>query len=193
MAAIPPHGFSRSDDGTKIAVNGVQIQTKGRIWLPAGSALPRATSGAAEASPAETSTNKVNYAYLDFDPDSAEYCQWQFQMPHDYDGGTVTAQIFWGAGSGSGNVVWATQLLMIENLDLLDTAFGTAVSVTDALSATTKIHITDETAAITPGGTAAADNWCVVQLYRNAAATADTLTADARMIGVALYYTPLGI
>jgi hypothetical protein len=32
-----------------------------------------------------------------------------------------------------------------------------------------------------------------VQLYRDANATADTLTADASMIGVALYYTPLGI
>lgn len=193
MAAIPPHGFSRSDDGTKIAVNGVQIQTTGRIWLPAGSALPRASNGAAEASPAETSTNKVNYAYLDFDPDTDEFCQWQFQMPHDYDGGTVTAQVLWGAASGAGDVVWATQLVMLPDLGTLDTAFGTAVSVSDTLSATSKIHKTLVSGAITPGGTASADNWCVVQLYRDANATADTLTADASMIGVALYYTPLGI
>ena len=159
------------------------------LWLPAMGALPRASIGAAEASPAETSTYKVNYGYLDFDPDTDEFCQWQFKLPHDYDGGTVTAQVVWGAGSGTGNVIWGVQGVSFADLGTLDSDFGTAVTVTDALSATSKIHITSATGAMTFAGSPAADQWAVIQLYRDANATGDTLTADARMIGVILTYT----
>jgi hypothetical protein len=163
----------------------------GTIRLPAAGALPRATNGPTVASPAETSTNKINYQYLDFDPDTAQYCQWQFSMPHDYDGGTITAIVKWGAGSGTGNVIWAVQGVAIGDSVALDSAFGTAIKVTDTLVATANLHVSGSTAAITIAGTPAADKWTVIQLYRDAAAGGDTFTANARLIEVILTYSKL--
>jgi hypothetical protein len=161
------------------------------IRLGAGGALPTATLGATEASPAETSTNKINYQYLDFDPATQKYCQWQFSMPHDYDGGTITAKVKWGAASGAGDAIWGIQGVCIGDSVALDSAFGSAVEVTDTLVATADLQVSAATGAITLAGTPVADKWTVIQLYRKAADGSDTLTTNARMVEVLLTYARL--
>jgi hypothetical protein len=159
------------------------------MFLSASSAIPRTSNGAAEASTAETTTYKVNYQYLDFDPDAIEYCQWQVMMPGDYDGGTITAKFLWGAASGSGNVIWGIQGLALADNGTLDTDFGTAQTVTDTLLATSKLQITSATSAITIAGTPTSAKWVIFQAYRKATDVLDTFTADAELIGVQLTYT----
>lgn len=147
----------------------------------------RTTSGAASGT-TETTSNKVMLATLDFDPDADEFAQFMVPMPESWDEGTVTAKFLWTAGA-TGDVIWSMQAVAISNDDPLDAAFGAAQSVTDSVTAADDLMISDETAAITIGGSPAAGDLVVFQVYRDADNVSDTLAADAKLIAVRLYIT----
>lgn len=177
----PGTGFAIS--GTTLGVSGVET-----IWIPAGSMTPNTTAGCAAAT-TESTTNKVMAPVCDFDAATQEAAQFLVAMPKSWDEGTITAQFSWTAPSGTGNVVWAMQCLARSDDDVLDTAFGTGVTVTDGITATGDLMISAATSAITVGGTPAEndDVWC--RVYRDAANGSDTFSADARLIGVKVIYT----
>ena len=178
-------------DGTQFALNDSSYAiTQGRhtIFWPAFAMYARTTSGAAPGS-VESTTNKVVSKSLDFDADAIEYAQFMIRMPKSWNEGTVTAQFVWTASGGSGDVIFGLQAVALSNDDALDTAFGTAQTATDTLIATSDIHISPETSAITIAGTPAAEDVVVFQTYRNATAGGDTHTADARLLGVTIYVT----
>ncbi len=115
--------------------------------------------------------------------------QFLVAMPKSWDEGTITAQFSWTAASGTGNVIWGMQCLARSDDDAIDTAFGTAQTSTDALTATGDLMISAATSAITVGGTPAENDnvWC--RVYRDAANGSDTFSADARLTGVKVLYT----
>jgi len=86
-------------------------------------------------------------------------------------------------------VIWGIQGLALSNDDAADTAFGTAVTVTDVGGTTNDIYRSDESGAITIGGTPAASDVVVFQVYRDADAGGDTMAIDARLHGVMLFFT----
>lgn len=159
---------------------------KHSIWIPAGAIAPRSDSGCSALATYETATNKVNVDVLDFDQTTSEYAQFRINMPKGWNESTITAKFVWTALSSSGTVTWGLQAIALSDDDALDTAFGTAQTVTDTLLATGDVHRTAETSAITIGGSPAEEDLVVFQVYRD---VADTLAADARLIGVLLYYT----
>lgn len=161
---------------------------KHTIWVPAGAMAGRITNGAASGA-IETATNKVLVRSLDFDAAAIEYAQFSVRMPKSWNEGTVTAFFVWSNASGTGNVVWAIQAVAISDDDVLDVAFGTAIGVTDAVTAAGDVMQSDETAAITIAGTPANNDLVVFQVYRDATNGSDTLAVDARLHGVALIYT----
>jgi len=165
-------------------------QGKQTIWVPATAMVARTTNGPA-AGTAESATNKVMVKTLDFDQTTAEYAQCSVRMPKSWNAGTVTASFVWTANSTSTNsVVWAAQAVALGNDETIDTAFGTAQTVTDANTATAyQAHLSAETSAITIGSSPAAENWIVFQIYRDASNGSDTLAADALLLGVNIYYT----
>lgn len=156
------------------------------IWLPAPAFTARTSNGAASGS-TETSTNNVMIETYDFDQTANEYVQFSVAMPKGWDEGNVTAEFHWTADSGSGNVVWGLQGVSISNDDPLDAAFGTAQTVTDDLITAGNLHISSTTSNITIAGTPTEGDLTYFQAYRGA--TADGLTADARLIGIKLFYT----
>lgn len=161
---------------------------KQTIWIPASAMTSRTTNGAASGS-AESTTNKVMQLSLDFDQTTQEFAQFTIAFPKSWDESTVTAEFFWTAASGTGDVVWGMQGIAISNDDAIDTAFGTAVEVTDTLIATGDMHRTSATGAITIGGTPADGDVCFFQIYRDPADGADTLSADAKLLGIKLFFT----
>lgn len=166
-----------------------RLQGKETIWIPAGAMIPRTTDGAAGGT-AETTTNKVMLKTLDFDQSTVEYAQFSVRMPKSWNEGTLTARFLWSSSvSGTNAVVWGLQAVAISDDDALDAAFGTAQTVTDAQTAQSDLMQTAETAALTVGGTPAAEDWVVFQAYRDAASGSDTLAGDARLHGIALFYT----
>lgn len=109
-------------------------------------------------------------------------------MPSDYNGGTVTAVFYWTATTGTGVVNWAIQGRAYGDDDALDQAQGTAVPVSDTLITANDVHISAATAAITLAGTPAASEFVQFRVYRDTGAT-DTLTGDARLLGVRITFT----
>lgn len=75
------------------------------------------------------------------------------------------------------------------NDDAIDQAWGTAQTVTDALLAEDDMQYSAETAAITLAGTPAAGEFVQFRVYRDADHVEDTLDADAKLLGVKVYYT----
>ena len=155
-------------------------------WVGAGELIPRVTSGAG-IDGEELSTNKVNLDYLAFDTAADEYAQVAFAWPSGF--ATYTATFHWTAASGSGGVVWRASARCYADDDALDQAMGTAQSVADTLLAANDAHKSSATSAITPAGTVAAGNLCVVQVSRNTSDGSDTLAVDARLIGVLLEFS----
>ncbi len=128
---------------------------------------------------------------MDFDASTIEYASWQMLLPPDYDGGTVTYQVYYtNATSTDDEVVWTFQGVAIADGETLDIAFGAGVDVTKSASDMTAniLHITAESGAVTIAGTPAADELCVFRLSRKASDGSDTLNVDARMIGVRVKY-----
>ncbi|WP_372395179.1 hypothetical protein ABMY26_06850 (plasmid) [Azospirillum sp. HJ39] len=158
------------------------------IWLPAIGLVGRTTNGPVY-NATETATNKVMLAGYDFDQSTAHYGQFTVAMPKSWDRGTVTAQFIWTATSGSGSVIWGIQALAVGDGDALDVAFGSAVTVTDALQSASQAHLTSATSAMTIAGSPAALDTVIFQVYRDAAAGGDTLSSSARLLGVRLYLT----
>lgn len=165
----------------------VAFQGKQTIWIPANAMTPRLTAGAVQGT-SETTTNKLVRRTLDFAPAATRYAQFLVAMPKSWDRGSVSAEFLWTAASGAGAVVWGIQGAALSDGDAMDGAFATAQQSTDTLSAAGKLHRSSETAAVTLGGGPSEGDLAAFQIYRDATAGADTLTTDAQLIGVRLFY-----
>lgn len=159
---------------------------KQTIWVPAGALVPRTTNGPSSAT-LESTTNKVMRKVLDFDAATDEFAQAYVQMPKSWDRSTVTFIFVWEA-TNTGNVVWGAQGLALSDDDVIDTAYGTAVTVTDGVTATTDVMRSAESGACTIGNTPAAQDMVSFQIYRDADNASDTCAVDARLHGVVILY-----
>jgi hypothetical protein len=163
---------------------------KQTIYMPAAAMTPRVTNGPSVGS-LETSTNKVNVITLDFDPTTQEFAQFQISMPKSWDESTVTYVAEWYHPSTTTNfgVVWSLAGVALSDTNALDTAFGTAVQVTDTGGTTNAYYASPESAAVTIGNTPAENDFVVFQIARVPADGSDTMAVDARLLGIRLFYT----
>lgn len=155
-----------------------------QVWVPATALTSRTTNGPSTGN-SETTTNKIMVQTLDFDQSTDEFAQFQYRMPKSWNEGTVTMAFRWTATT-TGNVVWGAQGVAISDDDAMDSAFGTAQTVTDGVTAANDCMESAATSAITIGGTPAEGDLVVFQVYRDADNGSDTLAADAKLLGVIL-------
>ena len=167
-----------------------KIAGKETIWMPAGSIIPATTSGAAAAT-VETSTNKINYDVLDFDTSADEFGHFNVSFPKSWDLGTVTFQIFWTAATGgTTGIAFALQGVALSDNVTLDTAYGTAVVVTDdAQTGAEEVYVSAESAAVTISETPADNDIIEFRIFRDVSDANDDLAEDARLIGIKRFYT----
>jgi hypothetical protein len=160
------------------------------IWVPASAMYTRNTNGAAGGT-IETSTNKVMLRTFDFDTTTQEFAQFAIQMPKSWDESTLICQFLWGHASTTTNfgVAWEIEAVAFADDDAADTAFGTAVTVTDTGGTTNDIYITAESSALTVAGTPGNEEYVIFQVRRAPANASDTLAVDARLLGVKIHYT----
>jgi hypothetical protein len=177
-------------DGTNIQVHRVRNIELGThtIPVPASAMSPRLTNGASY-DESETTTNDVMVCGFLFDQSTDEAVQFSIPMPNSWDEGTVTVQFYWTTSVASGNVVWTAAAVSFADGDVLDTAFGTAQSVTDGSNGTGDINISSFTSAITVAGSPAAGEMVYFQILRDANAAGDTLAGDAKLLGVKVNIT----
>jgi hypothetical protein len=140
---------------------------------------------------AETTTNKINYKHLAFDPGAVEYAWFWMPSPKSYNASSVLMRAAWTHPATATNfgVVWQFEVLALHDDDAIDTAAGGAITVDDTGGTTQDFYQGDVSAAITPGNSAAKQDWLAVRVARLATHGSDTLAVDAHLIGVELYYT----
>lgn len=159
------------------------------IFIPASAMWPRQTNGCAFLQQSEVATSLFNIQSLDFDTTTQEFAQFQVALPRKWNNGTVTYEVYWTAISGTGGVVFGLSGGAYSNDDALTVAFGTAITVTDTLIATSDLHITPTSAAVTLAGTPASADFLGLQLSRNPADGSDTIPNDVKVLGVMFHLT----
>lgn len=171
---------------TALSPSAVGKQT---IWIPAAAMSPRTTNGAAF-NTTQLGTNGTLVSSLAFDTATAEYAQFQIRMPKSWNESTVTFTPVWTANSTSTNgVAWSLQAKALGNDGTIDAAWGTAVTVTDANTATAyQVHIASESSAVTIANASELE-WVVFEIYRDVSNGGDTLAVDALLLGVTINYT----
>jgi hypothetical protein len=165
--------------------NVVSMPTK--AWLPAAgcqSTTPASFWDAFTANPATAAcvTGSNQKGVLDFDAATDEFGQVTIMLPSDWVS-TLDAKIVWFAAATSGNVVWSVQTICVADAETDDPAFNTASTVTDAAKGTTLQVNTASITGVTTTGCAAGE-LMHINLSRDANNASDTMTGDARLIGV---------
>jgi hypothetical protein len=159
------------------------------IWLSAAGMVPSLTSGATFTQ-LEEPTNDVNQVYGVFADAVVRYAEASVVLPSSYTGGTFTAKFYWTTANATSNAVrWGIQARAFTDADALDQAWGTAQFVTDANAGVAQqLRISDSTAAVTIGGSPSAGKLVHFKVQRLGTDGADTLAADARLVGVLLSF-----
>jgi len=187
---ISPNGTGVAkavDGGDNTAA--IKIAGKETIWVPASAMYPNTTSGCAPLAQTELS-NGPELKTLDFDKDSDEFAQFAVAFPKSWNEGTVTFQAFFTANTtNTGTTLWALQGVALADNGDLNTAFGTAVSPSaKAMSGTANdLAVTAESGAVTIAGSPSTDEYVFFQISRDV--SGDDLTADAKLLGVKLFFT----
>lgn len=166
----------------------VHYQGKQTVWIPAKSWTPRTTNGPAVYS-AELSTNKVMQNGLAFDGATAEYAQFRWGPPKEWDGGTITFIPVWTGAAGAGGVTFRLSGVAISNDDAMDAAQGTPQDSDDTFIAANDLHVGPESSAITIAGTPADADVVVLEVSRNPADGNDTKTEDAVLLDVWVFFS----
>ena len=170
-------------------VSAVKIAGKETMWVPS-SAMYGATTNGADPQQVETTATRPDMKVLDFDASTAEYAQFSVAFPKSWNAGTVTYQVYWSPGStNTGDCIFGLQGVSCGDSDTIDVAFGTGVEVTDAGIGTVEDQqITSESGAVTISNAGDGEQ-TYFQLYRDAADGSDTFSADARVLGIRLFFT----
>jgi len=181
-------GVAKAVDGAD-ATGAIKIAGKETIWVPAVSMYPNTTNGCAALAQTELS-NGPELKTLDFDKDSDEFAQFAVAFPKSWNEGTVTFQAFFTANStNTGTTAWSLAGVALADDGALNTAFGTAVLPTaKAMSGTANdLAVTAESGAVTIAGSPSTDEYVFFEVSRDV--SADSLTADAKLLGIKLFFT----
>ena len=134
---------------------------------------------------------KVHFIQALFDPDTDEHIMWDFQMPGNYASAPVV-RLSWKANAVANDCVWGSRLAAITEADA-DTpnekAFAAANTTTDTVNGVEARRLNQCIVTLTNADTVAANDWCILLVYRDANNGSDDLAVDAELIGVTLEYT----
>jgi len=183
---IAPNG----DGVAQVGGAAIKVAGKETIWVPAA-AMYGATTNPADAQQVETTATRPDMKVLDFDASTDEFAQFSIAMPKSWNEGTITYQVYWTPGStNTGDCIFGLQAVACADNDTIDVAYGTAVTVTDAGIGTVEDQqISSESGAVTVAGSPAAGELTYFQLFRDANAGGDTFSADARVLGIKIFFT----
>jgi hypothetical protein len=187
--AISSGGVVNFTQQPTVSSAAVKVAGKETIWIPAAAMYPESTNGCADLTQVELA-NGPELKCLDFDKSSDEFAQFTIAFPKSWNEGTITFKAYFTATStDSGDVVWSLAGGSFSDNDDLNTAFGTAVAATaKAHSGTSNdLDVTAESGNVTIAGSPAAEDLCFFRIFRDV--SADDLDADARLLGIKLFFT----
>lgn len=155
------------------------------IWAGIGAWVTRSTNGA-EYATLELPTNDVMLVSFNFDQTTSEGVGLWWQPPPNWNAGTIRFRPLWTADGGAGTFICGLSGRSYGDNEVLDAAPETGVQTsTDTLITIDRMHIGPYSAAITLTG-ATKNEPVYLEITRD---ISDTLTADAKLIGIEIEYT----
>ena len=196
MLTITPHATASSATMAftgSITAAGSTLKAVGKetIYVPATAMYPNTTNGSSALTQVELATDgsRPELKVLDFDKDSDEFAQFSVAFPKSYNGDHVSFRVFWIGNASTDGVAWALQGLSAGDNAEADAAFGTAVVVQDdSQGDATEVLVTSESGNVTLSGEGD-DKMTFFQIYRDVSDGNDDMSADARLVGIQLFYT----
>jgi len=186
-------GININPKGTGVFKSGsgaVKIAGTETMWVPV-TAMYGATTNPPDAAQVETTALRPDMKVLDFDASTDQFAQFSVAFPKSWNEGTITYQVYWApASTNTGNCIFGLQGVSVGDGDTIDVAYGTAITITDAGIGTVEDQqVSSVSSAVTIAGSPAVDQQTYFQLFRDANAGGDTFSADARVLGVKIFFT----
>jgi hypothetical protein len=165
---------------------GAGLQT---VYIPA-SAMAAPASGGGVYSVLEMAGGGI-YPVMSLSTTGFPTVAWQWEMPKGWNEGTLTYRVLWSHPATTTNfgVLFTLQAFAVSDGEAMNGTYTASTSVTDTGGSTDFKYTTPTSAAFTVDGTPAEGDLVVFRLIRNPADVLDTLAVDARIHGVALFYT----
>jgi hypothetical protein len=189
--------FARTAAG-EASIEGDVIKHAGRqtISLLAGAGtLPTggAIAGCTPVSAFDSGSNDVFLRQCSFSASADNAIYFTFAFPKSATESTdLVAQVDWTSATTTDttdDVIWTASAVCFSNDDAINgNAFPAVDTVTDTQTAAGDFLRSGEITAITPAGTPAEGDACVVRFTRDADAGGDNFNGTAEMINVQLYY-----
>lgn len=151
----------------------------------------------ASAFPQLVKNNGTNYPVLGLAYDGAgsteEKAYWKFKASN-YGSGNLTLVLRWYADSGTtGDVVWGSRIAAItpntDSQDVETKSFATQQTATDSHLGTTAQRVHDISITISNLDSVAADDEVWIEISRLPGNAADTMSADAILVGAEVQYS----
>jgi len=160
------------------------------IWVPAKDMTPTTTAGCATLTQVELIAGQPELEVLDFDQSSDESAQFSIAIPNGWDKGSIFWQAYWTSVSATtDNVAWRLQAVAVADGDPIAVAYGSFAEVIDAAQGTANdLYVSAISDATPVAGTPTNNELVYFKITRNTA-TGTNLAADARLIGVKIFYT----
>lgn len=183
--------YDAGTSSVNVATLAVLDTKKKTVHIPAGYMTAATTNGCAAIATSELTATTPELYSLDFDATSDEFALFGFAFPKSWNEGTITYRVWWtSTAADTDGVAWGLQGVALADGDAINTAFGTAVLVTDdALGTASDIYITAESAALTIAGSPAAGEYCYFRIYRDVSDANDDMAEDAQLVAVDIFYT----
>jgi|CXWL01.1.fsa_nt_gi hypothetical protein len=203
VAAADPHtGYRLESADHTHASSGAQAGTLAHGVITTSGLLqtlllqgwqPTTTAGATAAAKAEIgTTTKHDIFSLAFLNTSDQHAFLHHPMPDNWDGGTVTFRVWWYGKTGwvsssSDGVAWTLKGTSYGDGQVIDSVFGTGITVTDVATANNELRKTADSAALTIAGAAAGEliHW---DISRTTADAADDWAASLELVSVVIEY-----
>lgn len=185
--------------GGNVSLDVVPSALAGRqtIFIPASAMTPRSANGCASLATSNGSTNQPDVPYLSFDggsPQVKQYATFAVRMPKSWDEQPVTASFTFkrASGTGAANVVWGIRAVAVVDDDTYVQNFGADATVTAPASAVSanNLKLSGETGSCQIGTSSppSAEPLVFFEVFRDNTAAADTLSVDAHLVGVTIYF-----
>lgn len=175
---------------------GADVTGRQTIGLSAGGTIPSGggIAGCTAVAAFDSGSNDVFMRQCSFSAsaDNAIYYTWFFPKSAT-ESTDLVVQIDWTSATGTDstdNVIWTAAAVCFSNDDSINgNAFPTVDTVTDTQTAAGDYLITGEITAITPAGSPAEGDGCVLRITRDADNASDNFNGTADLIQARLYYT----
>jgi hypothetical protein len=155
-------------------------------YIDAGAMIPQ-TTNPATADTFEYVTNNVMSDRLQFDTAAADYAQFKWVIPENWDTSTIKMKFHWtSSATDTDSAIWEISHATTGDNEAIDQAFGNTLTVTDnAQSAADEFYTSDATAAFTLQGTPSAGH---MVWFRVSCTTGSTITEAVYLLGVTIQY-----